>query len=578
MRQRANHRIAVVAMLALLCSSEALRAQSGGEPLEQAKALFREGVALLNAGDPERALEAFLLSRAIVPSGKNTANAAICLDRLGRYDEALELYEELLARFAAELDAQDRENLAPTMAALRQRLASLDISANVEGALIVDSKPRGTLPRTTALRVLPGEHRVRVVKEGYQTFEQVVALQAGQTRALDAKLDPLAGLGALRVERSDAGAAELWIDGKPAGTTPWEGTLSVGPHLVQVIAGDRGSMPEAIDVIERRTLFLRVSTTALGQQVRLTAEPRTAALFVAETPLGRGEWLGRLPVGAHDIRAQAPGYHPGKVTLTSSGDAESQTLVVALTRDRTSVSKPSPWSYAASLDVGMLYAPKLSGGHEPRCAECIGSSAVLGARLEALFAVDHEDGFGAAFAAGYAYGNQDFGRREEIGFESGEVTYLLTQELVFGGPFGRVALGAHPSLPGALQLRGYVGAGLFAATYETAASGAAQLGNDAVPAAVVGVEPITELAPFITAELEIERRFSRFGAFFSLSAWFFPGYGPTFSESRLVVSGSCPPPPETSVGCAPASGRTAHENVHGPFVLFAAAIGARYHF
>jgi tetratricopeptide (TPR) repeat protein len=75
--------------------------------LEEAKELFRRGVTLLTAGDTERALESFLGSRALVPSGKNTANAAICLERLGRYDEALEMYEEVLARFSKDLDDED---------------------------------------------------------------------------------------------------------------------------------------------------------------------------------------------------------------------------------------------------------------------------------------------------------------------------------------------------------------------------------------------------------------------------------------------------------------------------------------
>ncbi len=165
-------------------------AGDSGDRLDQAKKLFREGVSQLNAGDPERALESFQRSREIVPSGKNTANAAICLERLGRYDEALELYEQLLSQFSADLDSQDQTNLVPTMAALRERLASLDVSANVAGSLIIDDKPRGSLPRTTLLRVLPGQRRIRIEKKGFRTFEKILELRAGQTQVLDAELEP----------------------------------------------------------------------------------------------------------------------------------------------------------------------------------------------------------------------------------------------------------------------------------------------------------------------------------------------------------------------------------------------------
>src|SRR5678816_3105355 len=58
-------------------------AQEPEDRAAQARELNRQGVKLLDAGDTERALDFFLRSRALAPSTKNTANAAICLDRLG---------------------------------------------------------------------------------------------------------------------------------------------------------------------------------------------------------------------------------------------------------------------------------------------------------------------------------------------------------------------------------------------------------------------------------------------------------------------------------------------------------------
>jgi hypothetical protein len=95
--------------------------------LEEAKRLFREGNELRRTGDCERALELYLRSRAIVASVPNTINTAFCLNELKRYDEALELYEELMVRFSAELSEEDRLSLSPVMNTLRQQTASLDI-------------------------------------------------------------------------------------------------------------------------------------------------------------------------------------------------------------------------------------------------------------------------------------------------------------------------------------------------------------------------------------------------------------------------------------------------------------------
>src|SRR5262249_21728826 len=138
--------------------------------LAAAKALFRRGVELLDAGDVEHALGFFLASRKMVPSGRNIANAAICLERLGRYDEALAMLEELYTKHISDLDEADRTTILPVMQALRGKVGELVVRADVEGATVyVDEQVRGQLPLAGRLRVNAGSHRVRVLKEGYET-------------------------------------------------------------------------------------------------------------------------------------------------------------------------------------------------------------------------------------------------------------------------------------------------------------------------------------------------------------------------------------------------------------------------
>lgn len=159
-------------------------------PLEQAKEQFRRGVELLNQGSVEPALEAFQRSRALVASRQNTTNAAICLERLGRYDEALELYEDLLARFANDLPDDDRRALGPVIESLRARVGYLEVRANENGLVSVDGRGRGRLPLAGALRVLPGEHQLSVLKEGFLPLRRNVSIEAGKTLAVDVTLVP----------------------------------------------------------------------------------------------------------------------------------------------------------------------------------------------------------------------------------------------------------------------------------------------------------------------------------------------------------------------------------------------------
>ncbi len=564
-----------LAVIILLGSAKLALAQPPPERLEEAKVLFRDGVALLNAGDPERALESFLKSRAIVPSGKNTANAAICLERLGRYDEALELYEELLARFADDLDQQDREKLAPIMAALRERLGRLDISATVDAALVVDGKPRGTLPRTTSLRLLPGKHRVRLVKEGYRTFEREVEVAVGRTLTFDAELEPLAGLGALRVEQAGSGLGRVLVDGKQVGQTPWEGTLPAGMHVLQIVAGDRGSMPEQVEVIERRTMFLRVASQPLGQPLRLTASPANASLFLEKTRLARGEWVGRLPTGEYELRASAPGHLERRQHVVSRSGAPAEAVRMTLAADRALAVKPSAWRFAAGGEVGLVFAPQLNGGQEDEQ----GAQAAWGARAEALLDAVHELGLGVRVAVGYAFARQAFEHRFSEVRAPDTIDYRLDQELVFGGPYARLALRAKAPLPWKVALQGEAGFGLLFWRYEAAASGVADSGGQEVPVITSGLAPRSEVIPALTAALQIERSFGRAGLSLGLGSWFVPSVGPTFSDSEVIVLSNCSPlSAPNALECARSSNKPASERVHGPFFWLTPFVGARYGF
>src|SRR5690606_24131948 len=107
-----------------------------------------------------------------------------------------------------------------------------------------DGRARANLPLTIAVRVLPGKRVVRVLADGYVTFERTVAVEAAQTARIEAKLEPLKDAGLLRIEATDALGADVHVDGAIVGQSPWEGTLGPGSHVVWVAKGDLGSAPK----------------------------------------------------------------------------------------------------------------------------------------------------------------------------------------------------------------------------------------------------------------------------------------------------------------------------------------------
>lgn len=574
----------LIVVLALACAAllpGPVRAQTSDEQLERAKARFREGNALLRAGDPERALERFLQSRELVPSGKNTANAAICLERLGRYDEALEMYEELLARFAEDLDQQDRASLAPIMASLRGRLGSLELSANVDGQLTVDGKPRGRLPRMTALRVMPGKRRIRVAREGYESVDVIVEVEAGKTLSVDASLKPLSGTGGVRVEVTGNAAGNLWIDGKPVGLVPWEGSLKPGMHLAQFLGQDFGSRPEKLEVLEGKTLLVRVSAVRLGPPLTLEVEPRTASLSVDGVELGSGSWSGRLPLGKYSVRATETGYFDYLALFDVRAPPASDAVRITLLRDPTHPRWPRkiPWRVGVGLGGALMYAPSLHGDQEAQCPDlCVGSVAAWGGRFEAALELIHDRGFGVELGLGYLLMRQHFTRAAFSTYDAGQVTYALEQEMLLGGFYGRIAGIALLPLGHGFRLRTAVGAGLLNAVFDATSDGMAWTTGEPVEAGGTNLEPISELTPLVTTSIAFEHHLGPIELSLGVAAWFFPTQGPKFSGAQLSASPDCDPTDLEAVGCAPASDLLASEHVHGPFAALSPELGARYRF
>jgi hypothetical protein len=264
---------AVLVGALLLTPARAAAQEPDPDKLAAAKNLFRSGVALLNTGDYERALDYFLRSRAQVPSLQNTTDIAICLDALGRYDEALDMYEELLVRFSHELAADDKAKLGLVMAALRARVGSISVSANVEGRLVIDGRARGDLPQSAPLRVLGGRHVVRIFRDGYTAFEIRVDVPVGSTVRVEGRLAPLAEAGLLRVEDPASDGFDVFIDGTRVGRVPWEGGLPPGRHVVRTQRGDRGSAPHAAEVQQGQMVLLRMSASDLGPPILTPSSP-----------------------------------------------------------------------------------------------------------------------------------------------------------------------------------------------------------------------------------------------------------------------------------------------------------------
>jgi hypothetical protein len=557
------------------------------ESLLRAKSLFRQGVAVYEAGDVARAVDYFRRSREEYPSARNTVNEALCLDKLGRYDEALELYEQAIARHAAEMDEEDRTATAAAMTALRAKVGELEIASNVKGDVLVGSRPRGRLPFSTPLRVLPGRHVVRVIQSGYMPFEAVVEVVAAQSRVLDAKLSPLEAAGGLRVEDTSESGVVVLVDGAEMGAAPWEGMLAPGVHVVQARGEGRVSMPARVMVVQGQTVLSRLRSEPVAAQVTIRAVPATAEIVLEGVPLGKGSWEGALPAGDHRVRVHEEGYFSGERTLALGAASEDQEVEVRLRMDPEHPRWPRPpkgklW---VSPWLGGALGPALQSGAEQGCpSSCPKSPPVWG--FVAGLRMGYELPFPLSFelTAGFLSVQRRITREASSTFPAGAseatVRYELDDIIRLRGPLfgGGASYGFGPYEGVSLRTRLTVGL-VLASSYdviegEATANGTRQDVNVDGSGGAVTSRPV-----FVMPEIGAETKVGGWNLGGALGVMFLPKEGPDSAHESLSVSREgCDLDNPGNVACAPAYGGVAGERAYGPLFLFVPQISATYVF
>jgi PEGA domain len=415
-------------------------ADSGPKPadLEQAKTLFKEGNALRKAGDCQGAVVKYAASRALVAAVANTKNAAVCLRDLGRADEALEMYEDLLTKFSDDLSADERQIVSSETNALRAEVGAVDVVANVDGVLVIDGRSRGKLPLSLPVRVMPGSHKIVVLEQGYKSFEKTIEVKVRQTIAVDATLEPLADAGEVRITAEALKGAQVFVDGAPLGVVPWEGSLEPGEHRFFLRRGDEGSAPTKLDVVKGQTIQAKADLGALGPDLRIEVQPSTARLLLDGVPVGTGRWQGRLPLGNYEITAEEEGYITQKKSLDVGARTDRAALELAVDDDhpRWEVAIPGgPW--VEVLGGGMI-APSFNGLFEG--AECNLFDDCTGDAFGAGFIVMGRGGYefpmGLSVMAGAGFMQMQRSAQAPIGIDGDE----QSQEINVQGPFGIVGV------------------------------------------------------------------------------------------------------------------------------------------
>jgi len=194
------------------------------------------------------------------------------------------------------------------------KFGQLVVTSNVSGASItVDGQREGDwVTPYTFSRLSAGRHSVVVSKSGYGDVQRILEIEGGRTSTLSANLTMPSG--AVVIE-SVPGGAQIYIDGRPAGTSPVEQVVGVGQHTYEVRLSGMSSRDGTFTIREeghivrlRVPLSNDVSSTGI---VEVRTIPPGATVFVDGKPAGGTTPMNfRVAAGSHTVTISLSGFRP----------------------------------------------------------------------------------------------------------------------------------------------------------------------------------------------------------------------------------------------------------------------------
>lgn len=422
----------------------------------QALARFERGVALFDAGSLDLALTEFLEARRLHPLRSATANAVVCLEQLGRHDEALEMAEALLREFGTVMTPEARERTQRKVIELRARLGTIEVTkAEVGATLLIDGKDRGQYPPLSPLRVKAGGHLLRVIMPGFEPFERHVDVAANGSVMVEAQQKALLRSGRLSVVEQSGKTLDVVVDGVSVGKTPWQGLLPLGNHVVLLRGeGVLGTLPTPILITQDQTNSISLAAEELTARLRIEPSPANAEIAIDGLTLGRGIWEGSLRTGEHRIEVTAPDFLPIAQSVKVAKD-ERKTVKVVLQRNPRSLFAVQKAHFTMDGNLNFLFAPAFGGDIGRGFGG--GGLAIAHVGYELPSRVAFGISFGGLVASQTTTDRAMAATPVELATTTSVQNVLVNDQIMFGGLLGGGWAGITIGNPILVQLR--VGAG-----------------------------------------------------------------------------------------------------------------------
>jgi hypothetical protein len=323
------------------------------------------------------------------------------------------------------------------------------MSSTAGAEVFLDGTPVGKVP-VDIKQVRAGEHVLEVKAAGFQTKEERVTINDGQSMIVKLDLQPEAGAGGKGTLKvlSAVPDADVFIDGAGVGKVPQEKQVARGEHFVVVKLPGYKTFEQKVRVEEGQTLTVSAELKAVGR-LRILSDPAGAEVMINGLPQGVTPLDLEVEVGTTVVRVQKVGFEPWDRTIdliggkseVLSADLDVEGLspdekralrkslsswgALTLPRGSATIDLSGGFPYFADVRVTVGAGKMFARGFDANVfVRTIGTRTDLG--LGARFMLVHNEPFSAGAFANFSWGAKLFDDSKQNGatFQAGGVASL----------------------------------------------------------------------------------------------------------------------------------------------------------
>jgi len=237
------------------------------------------------------------------------------------------------------VEVSDPDNAHKLNLTLKAAFGRLSVSErsqpDLAGASVyVDEKYIGKVP-VKDFKIASGSHRVRILKEMYEPYDQTFTISDEQNLQMTPTLVP----DFAEVTLSTAEDAEILVNGEYKGTRKWSGKLSNGSYIFETRMQGHIPYKMSYDISRNdqgKTINLQGPTPIYGS-LAISSTPPNAKITingksVGETP----KYISRQVIGKYTVTAEMDGYQKQTKTVEVAEGVEAS-LTFELKKQETAV-------------------------------------------------------------------------------------------------------------------------------------------------------------------------------------------------------------------------------------------------